>query len=91
MASRDKIHELGEAAAQLGMRANELKDQPINLPSFATLLRAALQARQNYLAIREQLKQSLQCVASVPETKAVGAALKLIEQGKPVSRRNSRI
>jgi hypothetical protein len=84
MASRDKIHELGEAAAQLGMRANELKDQPINLPSFATLLRAALQARQNYLAIREQLKQSLQCVASVPETKAVGAALKLIEQGKQV-------
>jgi hypothetical protein len=82
--SKDAIHALSEAAAQLGMRSRELEGQPLNLPAFGTLLRAALQARQNYLAVRQQLTQSLQHAASVPETKAAAVALKLVEQGKQI-------
>jgi len=82
--SKDSVQSLSEAAAQLGMRARELKDQPLNLPSFATFLRAALQARQNYLAVRQRLSQSLQHAMSAPETKAAATALKIVEQGKQI-------
>lgn len=82
--SKDALHALSEAAAQLGMRSRELEGQPLNLPSFGTLLRAAMQARQRYLAVRQHLTQSLQHAASVPETKAAAVALKLVEQGKQI-------
>jgi hypothetical protein len=84
MNSRNEIHRLDDSAAQLAMRTRELKDQPLNLPSFGKLLQAALQARQNYLSVRQGLGQSLQHTASVPETKTVVAALKLTEQGKQI-------
>lgn len=81
---RDAIHALSESAAQVGMRSRELEGQPLNLPAFGALLRTALQARQNYLGIRQQLSQSLQHAASIPETKAAVIALKLVDQGKQI-------
>jgi len=82
--SRGLLHALGESAAQARMRCQELRNQPINLPSFSAALRTALQARQTYVATRQQLTQSLQHAASVQETKALSAGLRILDQGRQV-------
>jgi len=82
--SRDVLHALGESAVQVTMRARELEKQPIHLPSFPTVLHAALQARKSYLSLRQQLMQALQQAASVQQTKAVALDLALVEEGRQI-------
>lgn len=82
--SKDAVHALDEAASRLRGRVRELEEQPLNLPSFGTYLRNALQARGEYLRIRQELSQSLLHASSMPETKTVATVLKLGEPRKQV-------
>jgi len=80
--SKDAIDALSESASHLRVRTRELESQPLNLPAFGTVLRAALQARNEYVQIRQQFSQSLQQAASLPETKSVAVSLQLNDKRK---------
>lgn len=88
---RNGIHSIEEAASQLAVRCRDVSNnQALQSPSFSLMLKAAIQSRQNYLAVRQDFAQSLQHVKSIPETASVAAAMKLVDQAKAVEQSTKR-
>ncbi|MFM7293116.1 MAG: hypothetical protein ACKO6B_18055 [Planctomycetia bacterium] len=85
MKSRAGVQAIEEAVSQLAVRCRDLADnQVVQSPSFAVMLKAALQSRARYLAARQDFVQAVQQASTTPETASIVSALKLVDQVKAV-------